>query len=195
AELMRLTGDSEGAWGIASEAFDRGVRDARLIVVYCRLRARRGDLQGAGAILAQTVGQIKNRDIRSEAAFALGDICDRLGRYDDAFRAFAHGNELMAGDFDPGSYRRGVDALIQAWTPEVARALRGSQSEQPVFVLGMPRSGTSLVEQILDCHPQIAGAGEVNRLQPIVRDLSGGQPLLLAPAQLDQAQLARAAED
>src|SRR5690606_11654048 len=139
AELNRLVGDSESAWSIASQAFDRGVRDARLIITYARLRARRGDLQGAGAILAQIVGQIQDRPVRSEAAFALGEICDRLTRYDDAFRAFAHGNELMTGAFDLDSYRRGVDTLIQAWTPEVARALpRGADSEQPVFVLGMP---------------------------------------------------------
>jgi Flp pilus assembly protein TadD len=194
AELKRLTGALDEAWELASDAFDRGVRDTRLVVTYCRLCARRGDLNRAGGILSQIIGQLADPDIRSEAAFVLGEVCDRLGRYDDAFRAYRHGNELMGGAFDVDSYRRGVDRVIEAWEPEVAAGLpQGMQTSRPVFVVGMPRSGTSLVEQILASHPQIAGAGEVNRLQPIVREVTGGAPLLTSPRNLDAEVVAEAA--
>jgi tetratricopeptide (TPR) repeat protein len=65
--------------------------------------------------------------------------------------------------FDPADYARFIDAAIATFTPEFfARVLGGGlQSEVPVFVFGLPRSGTTLVEQILASHSQVHGAGEV----------------------------------
>ena len=65
--------------------------------------------------------------------------------------------------FDPADYSRFIDATIATFTPELfARVLGwGLASEVPVFVFGLPRSGTTLVEQILASHSQVHGAGEV----------------------------------
>ncbi len=72
-----------------------------------------------------------------------------------------------------------IDRLIAAFTPERLQSLPRAQhdSKTPVFILGMPRSGTSLVEQILASHPQVHGAGELNnimRLESGMPDLVGG---------------------
>ncbi len=106
--------------------------------------------------------------------FAIGKYYDDIGDFTRAFRAYRRANELhklRAEPYDREGYTRFIDAVIQARTPEAIASARvtGSDSELPVFVLGMPRSGTSLVEQIIASHPQAHGAGEIDFWQSVVR--------------------------
>jgi len=102
----------------------------------------------------------------STLRFAMGKYCDDVGDYSSAFRNYQRANELhrmRAQPYDPQVHARFVDDLVRIYTPE---ALAGPQagasdSERPVFVVGMPRSGTSLVEQIIASHPAAHGAGEL----------------------------------
>jgi tetratricopeptide (TPR) repeat protein len=100
--------------------------------------------------------------------YALGKYFDDLGRHDDAFRHYRLANELTkryGAVYDGEKLTRRIDKLIATFdagfmsTPPRASA---SLSERPVFVLGMPRSGTSLAEQILAAHPAVFGAGEIS---------------------------------
>jgi len=100
--------------------------------------------------------------------YALGKYFDDLGRHDDAFHHYRLANELTkryGAVYDGEKLTRRVDKLIATFdagfmrTPPRAAA---SLSERPVFVLGMPRSGTSLAEQILASHPAVFGAGEIS---------------------------------
>ncbi len=99
--------------------------------------------------------------------YAIGKYCDDVGDFARAFRNFQRANELQrlrAIPYDRGAHERFVSDLISAYTPEVlARASEGaSDSARPVLVTGMPRSGTSLVEQIIASHPAAYGAGELH---------------------------------
>jgi tetratricopeptide (TPR) repeat protein len=99
--------------------------------------------------------------------FAMGKYCDDVGDYAQAFRHYQRANELhrlRAEPYDREMRARFVDDLIRVHTPEaLAQARAGAaDSARPVFVVGMPRSGTSLVEQILASHPAARGAGELN---------------------------------
>lgn len=90
----------------------------------------------------------------------------------DYARAFTHYKKANIADmvpFDLVQYRAWVDALIATFTPEAIAQHqgKGSASDVPVFVVGMPRSGTTLVEQIIARHPQAAGAGELDRIWKI----------------------------
>jgi tetratricopeptide (TPR) repeat protein len=102
--------------------------------------------------------------------YALGKYFDDLGRHDEAFRHFRMANELTkryGAVYDGEKLTRRIDTLIATFdaqfmsTPPRASA-SASASERPVFVLGMPRSGTSLAEQILASHPAVFGAGEIS---------------------------------
>jgi tetratricopeptide (TPR) repeat protein len=113
---------------------------------------------------------------RISAGFALGMLLDNAGRYDEAFPCFADANTLHrrrraeAGErFDIEALHRQVDDLIELATPEFfsATAFWGTSSQVPVFIVGMPRSGTSLVEQIAATHSRVVGAGELNALGAI----------------------------
>jgi len=98
--------------------------------------------------------------------FAIGKFCDDTGDFARAFRSYQRANELhklRAQAYEPQARTRLVDDLIQNYTPELLGRARvgASDSARPVFVVGMPRSGTSLVEQIIASHPAAAGAGEL----------------------------------
>jgi hypothetical protein len=81
--------------------------------------------------------------------------------------------ELTGERYDPDAFHGLVDHLIEIFTPEflAKRRVRIEPSELPVFVVGMPRSGTTLVHQIAASHPRVYGAGELNHIGRIVKAL------------------------
>lgn len=98
--------------------------------------------------------------------YAIGKYYDDLQQYDDAFGHYRLANELSKRNrspYEPAQWEREVDRLIREQDRDWMRrsATRGLQSTRPVFVVGMPRSGTSLIEQILATHPAVFGAGEL----------------------------------
>ncbi|MEK9751918.1 MAG: sulfotransferase [Rhodospirillaceae bacterium] len=104
---------------------------------------------------------------RIAGQFALAETLDRKGDFDAAFERFHAGNEMrkmiLAGRdqiFDIDALREAVDDIIAAFPADPAGQGGISDDARPVFVVGMPRSGTTLVEQILASHPDVFGAGE-----------------------------------
>ena len=106
---------------------------------------------------------------RARLCFSLGRIHDRNRRFEKAFHYYAEGNALRRSDFDRNAHRAYVDQIMTAFSPAfMSRAARAqNSSDVPIFIVGMPRSGTSLVEQILASHPQVHGAGELELLASI----------------------------
>jgi len=102
---------------------------------------------------------------RQRVHFGLGKAYDDLGDYAAAMRHFDAGNRIAAAarPFDRAHFGAGVQRLIINSTADFFQANRGlgSASELPVLVLGMPRSGTTLVEQIMSSHPEVAGGDEL----------------------------------
>ncbi len=106
-------------------------------------------------------------DTRVAAHFALAETYDRKGDHATAFRHFGAGNEMRKSvlaerdqTFDIEVLNEAVDDIIAAYPADPAQKGGVSDDRRPVFVVGMPRSGTTLVEQILASHPDVAGAGE-----------------------------------
>ena len=130
--------------------------------------------------------------------FALGKMHDDLADYDRAFEHFRRGNEILRRHLphDPGEAQRRAEEMEARYDASWFEGLRGAgdPSPRPVFIVGMPRSGTTLVEQILASHPAVHGAGELIRLPNIARRLlarggggggAGARPL--AKADLEAA--------
>lgn len=118
---------------------------------------------------------------RIAAGFALGRLLDEAGRYDEAFARYVTANALVrefwpaSGDrFDATTFTRSIDALIASNSPEnlADAVVTGNISELPVFVVGMPRSGTTLVEQICASHSRVFGAGERDDIASIAVDIA-----------------------
>jgi tetratricopeptide (TPR) repeat protein len=100
---------------------------------------------------------------RSLLHFALGKIFDDLGDYETAIGHFDEANRLVRGTrgFDGPQFAAQVDRLIASFPGNEPRTPVNSDFELPVFIVGMVRSGTTLVEQILASHPQVAAGGEL----------------------------------
>lgn len=134
---------------------------------------------------------------RATAGFALGSTLDRAGRYDEAFAAYRQANRLVrearsqqGRHFDAAGLRRYVDWAIATFEPAMFDALheRGNPSRKPVFIVGMPRSGTTLVEQIVASHSRVFGAGELRETPQLIAALDEGaghiSPLLWKPGRM-----------
>lgn len=101
---------------------------------------------------------------RSIILLARGKALDDLGRYEEAMKSLdaASGLRSKAFRFDIAAFERQVDAIIALFSAEVmASHVSANGNTKPVLIVGMPRSGTTLTEQIVSSHPDVAGAGEV----------------------------------
>jgi len=129
-------------------------------------------------------------DDRMHACFGLGKALDDLGDYGEAFDYFLEGNRLKRERLNYSSEEtdRLFDTIKAAFTPERFARLAGTGTPDrtPVFVLGMPRSGTSLVEQVLAAHPDVEGGGEFRLVNQIVGGFARGAGFPIAAA-LDAA--------
>jgi Flp pilus assembly protein TadD len=132
---------------------------------------------------------------RIHLQYALGKYFDDLG---DTERAFAHWRQGAALKrrtlrYDADAEDRVMGAIADSFPAGPWAGMRGQgcPSELPIFVLGMPRSGTSLVEQILASHPDVHGAGEVPLLRAALTGLEV-RPELLQPPSLESGPFADA---
>ncbi|MBT4160703.1 MAG: tetratricopeptide repeat protein [Gammaproteobacteria bacterium] len=128
----------------------------------------------AGDPLITRIGEQLARDgledvLSSYFHFAAGKILDDVGEYGQAFRHFSEGNRLTHRNFDTAEFRRLVKDVLYVFSRELAQRTAGSgiDSDIPVFIVGMPRSGTTLIEQILASHSRVFGAGELNDMKLI----------------------------
>ncbi|MGD0515365.1 MAG: sulfotransferase [Terriglobales bacterium] len=103
---------------------------------------------------------------RQRLHLAIGKVAEDLGDYALAMRHFDAADDVRRGSssFDSAAFSVEIDRLIGRFTPDlIARAPElGSRDATPVLIIGMPRSGTTLVEQIVSMHPEVGGGGELN---------------------------------
>jgi tetratricopeptide (TPR) repeat protein len=119
-------------------------------------------LQGAEALLEKQLPLGNQISLR----YALGKYFDDVRQYDDAFSHYRQANELTKRygvKYDRAKLTQRIDQIISRFDASFVRAGHegASASEVPVLIVGMPRSGTSLTEQILASHPAVFGGGEV----------------------------------
>jgi tetratricopeptide (TPR) repeat protein len=172
-EAVSLLGELRADLGHFSEAqelFQRAVAiNPDFAFAFSAMAAHRkmtsGDaawLKGAETLLAKRPTLADEINLR----YALGKYFDDVGHYDEAFDHYRRANELSkryGRGYDGAKLARRVDEIVRCF--DTAFVGRGqplaASSELPVFVVGMPRSGTSLTEQILASHPAASGAGEL----------------------------------
>ena len=165
------------------------------------LLQRDGDLQGALRCLESPTEWRADEDTLAARAHLLADLYDRLQEPAKAFHQAGIGNQFTARGaaaqpFDGGLYLQRIDKLGARFTPAWVNQwspLKGPDGRaDPVFLVGFPRSGTTLLDTILRSHPAIAVLEEkptVNAVEEAVHRLPGGYPDALAD--LDAQQLAR----
>jgi tetratricopeptide (TPR) repeat protein len=192
--------DARAAFDRALKAFPDSVRVLAGRADGWTVKPGDPDIARLEAFLAE--GTRRTLSDRISAHFALGKAY--LDTQDSA-RAFQHldaGNRLKRATFayDAAAASTWMADIARTFTPELSARLRGSgaPSAAPVFVVGMPRSGTTLIEQIASSHPQVAGAGELSAMRLVVERAGrfpDSVPAMTAEdcTRLGQAYLARTA--
>jgi tetratricopeptide (TPR) repeat protein len=148
--------------------------------------------------IAKILSQLENTDWRRTLApievdrqlmsfhFALGKILDDLGDYSDAMHHFHEANRARRrfGPFHREAIEHRVDSLIARFTPEFLARHRsvGRADRTPILIVGMPRSGTSLLERVVSSHPAVRGCGELDYWNERGPTWASAEPEVLAKA-------------
>jgi len=128
-------------------------------------------------------------DAKALIGYGIAKYHDRSGSYRAAAEAGRLANAArrrIAGPMDRAALRARVDGLIDTYTAELFQTRRnfGLGTNQPVFIIGLPRSGTTLTEQILGAHPLACGAGELPTLGRLAASIAGSERSLWQAASL-----------
>ncbi len=126
-----------------------------------------------GLLATETLAPISRQTLH----FELGKLHDKAKEYDRSFEHYHSANETAKPPFDIEEIKQQVNSLTHTYNKETLAQLSHSNNDnqQPVFIVGMPRSGTSLTEQILGSHPEVFAAGEMND----INDIAASMPALL----------------
>lgn len=198
AWALRLSGRSDEALAILDALYDSGCREHRAMRIYANLLGSMGQRERAIGVLEPLAnGDHPDKLVLGAHWYVLAKLYDGLGRYNDAYAAATRGAELNGKRYNPEERAWLQEQRLKAWSVQTMPSLARSKvsSDKPVFIVGMPRSGTTLVEQIIGSHPKCNGAGELinvfNAVQELVTPTDesqtiGGMAKELKPATLDR---------
>ncbi len=113
-------------------------------------------------------------DDRIAIGFALAKALDEQGRYRESLDALKRADAIsrLRQKWNAPAFSRMIDAIDEAFTPAPAHAVSSDFGREALFIVGMPRSGTTLIEQILASHSQVEGAGELPDLALVIGEES-----------------------
>ncbi len=172
---LRRLGRSGEAYAWLRPMLDGSAQpDVMLVDALAELAGEAEDAGEVATLIERALAGVQDRDARQPLLFKLGELLDRAGRYEDAFRAIEEANASHHTRFDAELHREQTRELIESWKDGAAPAGVNADA-RPVFVMGVPRSGTSLVEQILSMHPEVAAAGETVETIRSIRTLGVGR--------------------
>ena len=181
--LKEVAKDLKGAWKLLERAEQlRDKDDLSIAITRSKLHCRDKNYDKALAAL-------KTLDLGKELAtptyyYELGDVLDKLGHYDDAFNAYSKANqvirEMHGKKYNKETTTRLAYRLKHFFTKERINTFPQVKTHSenkitPIFIVGFPRSGTTLVEQMLSMHPKISAGDEL----PFIGDLIQAAPKML----------------
>jgi len=182
-EILEQAGKHDEAYALIRQLIDTDQLTAISLMAYANLCHKFDACEEARALIDRFL-ELPGTTLpdKQNLNFAVGRMLDKSKRYDEAFSYYKHANddqhmtfnslpavsfsEIMTDEmpsFDGAQETEYVDTVIKSFSRETMQQLPRSsvESSRPVFIVGMPRSGTSLTEQILAAHPQVLGAGEL----------------------------------
>ena len=128
-------------------------------------------LAGAREVLAAS--ELQGKD-RTQVEFALAKALDDLGSYDEAFGHFTEANREHEGGYSEVEMSAFVDRSIQVFDPQgevLTRSPIADGGITPIFIVGMPRSGSTLLERVISISPSVVSGGEIRDIKNIVQQI------------------------
>ncbi|MEM6536902.1 MAG: sulfotransferase [Pseudomonadota bacterium] len=177
AALDSEDGDFEASSKWLLEAENQAPNDPRVLAAVLTQRGYTpSDEQLARASALLNNANLQDPE-RARLGFGLGRALQRAGQHNEAWTACAEANEIVAraAPFDSERLAREVTRLKASFTPDLVERLGqgGVAGDKLVFILGLPRSGTTLAEQVLASHPDVHGADERPEIPALVSALGG----------------------
>ena len=165
AQVRMDQGDHETAIAMYRDAIARGLHVPQSWRGYAMGQKFSGDaaeIDTVEALVDKYNGKSQAKD-RTSLLWAAAKMANDIGQYDRAFRHYVAAKTADYNDYDLSAYADKVAFMKELFTPEffAERADFGNDSNRPIFVFGMPRSGTTLTEQIIASHPKVYAGGEV----------------------------------
>lgn len=185
AALLQHTGRDQEAAAVIDDALARGLRDAHLATIFAGVATKLGRRREAIGLLEPYVAdQSLPPQVLAGVNFTLGRMLDAECEYDRAWACYEKGNTIMRPRLDIAQLDRATDETIRTFSRDAVASLeRAPESgERAVLIVGMPRSGTTLIDQVLAAHGQIASGGELSALPKAVESIPGNRgPAALPP--------------
>jgi len=178
ATFLNYFGRPDEGGETLDEAERRGVRHWSLELALAGLAPKLGRMdESVDRMRAIVQGGDLDKQEHAELLLNTGYLLDKLERYDEAWEAVSEGNAVEETPWNAPGFARHIDRLIETQTVEMLRALPEpmDRASDVVLVLGSPRSGTTLLEQIIAAHPQAETAGELSALHDGLATIRAGQ--------------------
>ena len=171
--VLERRGDLQAAGALLERADDAVRRSPRLRITAARVLRRLGRTDEAIELLQSSGLEQLTPALRASVLYAMGDAHDEQRDAGRAFECWRKANELRGQRFDAALNVARVDAILARYgRADFARLPRASNSdERPVFIVGAPRSGSTLVEEILAMRPEVHAAGELDVVPQLARTL------------------------
>lgn len=180
ANLLKILGDQPGAVDAYREVIGLYPANGEAWWSLANLKTYRFSGEDVTTIEAELRSPALRDDDRLRLHFALGKALEDQGEIDSSFDQYRQGNAIRSGQtrYRPEETTALVEATEQLFTAEFLKKREGwgCEARDPIFILGMPRAGSTLVEQILASHPQVEGTGELPDVIVIARELEEGSP-------------------
>jgi len=202
AALLERSGRNDEVRALLEPLEKAGLPDPEMAHVLARVEHADKHYQKCVEICEREIARPgQTRRLKQLLTFLLGRTYDRMGDSDRAFEAFTLANSYQEEVFDYPAYERWVEDAVEVFcgdgTPSVPSAARGG--DKMVMIAAMPRSGTTLVETIIDAHPDAHGIGETADLDRVVvrlpLTLDVPEPYPQVARHLDQQTIDRLARD
>jgi len=175
ANIYEQLGDAHKAYEYLRPHINAGKKHLNLALAFASVSKELGFVEQAVTMMEKMLEHPYNltNTGRRNLYFTLGKLCDSTQQYERAFAHYRRGNELRPIQFDSRKHAAEIDTSIRIQTTDFFNLAPKSsnKSDRPIFIIGMPRSGTSLVEQIIATHPQVYGAGELAEIGRLASSL------------------------
>ena len=163
AAVQRMTGDFADAEATLDAVIAKQPSNAYAYYTRSDLRTQSRERNHVGEMIAALDRHVRHVGDRILVCYALGKELDDIGDYGRAFHYFKRGADAQRALFtyDVRDDTAAIDRIIERHTREAVTGAGGFDSDESIFVIGLPRTGTTLVEQILSSHSEVFGAGEL----------------------------------
>ena len=178
AGALEQTSQLDEAKVAAEKALKIDPLHSRALFTLAKVERRRNDLPAARDRLRSLMGMSLQPAQMSAVAGELGEVLDRLGEYEDAFKAFTHANNVMLRMAPPQAQQNRalhnkIESSQKFFQADMVSAWSEPDDEEPspVFLVGFPRSGTTLTEQILAATGKVHPSDEQTVIEQLIRDI------------------------